>query len=612
MNIRSFPAVVGVLSVASFVTLAMPMLLLLLAITIVGIPVALALMAAPTLLMFVLLARLLHTALGSDRTALIFAAIGALVAMAIPPFVINQRIERDVATLVAGDHDHVARPFAARTLAVRLPLDRSGMSCDDFCRRALLNRQVERFLASIGAEGPIDPNARATSYRLERGASCPAVRFAPGHDRIRIEDGPGAFREKRSDELIQIEIAKGNCFIETQARLGDADVILSSQRLRNGKYDYQAGFDINADTIRADRLTVHARDADGWRETYRWTGVRFDKLFPILAPTQIPHGTTASPGFLRTSELRNIGKYQSEPDWSAFLVKTLGMDLALRPEAAQGDVRGLIAQALDQPGPIDATRQKLIDDFFEGFWRASAIAAEDRPLILRVFADPRVRAPRNVSSAVQYAKSADPAYFDALARSAFARLRNMPAAATAGEDGYQEAASSAGVIATLPESAILPFRAELEWLARQEGLRVAAFGALKRLSVFGADAAPTLLYLIDDGDRVGRELMRKDRRGDGHFYRDNRAQHPYLAGLGGLCAMGPAGAAMIQPLLDRLESGVMVKHGSWWRLTVATLTSLGATTDQIWLHLQTNDRNHTRENLDREVARNRKRLDCSY
>lgn len=615
MKVRSFPVAVGILAIASFVTLAVPSVLLLLTISIIGIPLALLLMAAPTALLFAVLARVLYTALGSNRSALVAACFGALAAMALPPSVVNQRINRDAAALIAADHDDVARPFVARTLAVSQPRDRSKPSCDDFCRRALLNRQVERFLVTTAASGPIDPETRATSYRLERRASCPAVQFSGDGNRIQIDAERAAHKEKRSDELMQIEIAKGNCLVEEAARLGDADTILASARVRDGKYAHQAGFDINADTIRADRLTAHVREGDGWRETYRWTGVLFAELFPILAPTQIPHGVTATPGFGRSSHLLNIStKYYGGPDWSAFVVKTLGMDLALRAESAQIDTRALIEQALDRPDPLGPAPAKLIEDFFEGLSRAASVTAEDMPLILRAFADPRVKAPRSGWAAVRHARTAGPDYFRALAASGFMRLRRLAkdsGAASRGDD-YQEAVALSGLVAALPDDALRPFRADLEWLAHEENLRVATTSTLRRLSIFGADAAPTLLYLIDDGDRVGRELMRKDRGRDGHFYRDNRAQHPYLAGLGGLCAMGPAGAAMIQPLLDRLDSGVMVKHGSYWRLTVATLTSLGATSEQIWPRLQTDNANQTRERMDKEIARNRKRLDCSY
>ena len=59
-------------------------------------------------------------------------------------------------------------------------------------------------------------------------------------------------------------------------------------------------------------------------------------------------------------------------------------------------------------------------------------------------------------------------------------------------------------------------------------LRVWIDTALRRLSEFGATGAPTLLWLIDDAQRL-RDKQRDD------------WQCPYIAGLVGLCYMGIEG-----------------------------------------------------------------------
>jgi len=69
---------------------------------------------------------------------------------------------------------------------------------------------------------------------------------------------------------------------------------------------------------------------------------------------------------------------------------------------------------------------------------------------------------------------------------------------------------------------------------------------------------------------------------------------------------------MIPPLYARLDSGIMVKHASYWDLTIQTLVGMGADPEDMWTHLQTNDRNHTRGRFDRVVDRARKKRDCTY
>ncbi|MEZ5800326.1 MAG: hypothetical protein R3D29_07500 [Nitratireductor sp.] len=57
--------------------------------------------------------------------------------------------------------------------------------------------------------------------------------------------------------------------------------------------------------------------------------------------------------------------------------------------------------------------------------------------------------------------------------------------------------------------------------------------ALKRLADFGEQGADQLFWLIEDADRM---LARNSRR-----KRDQLWQHPFLAGLGGLCQMALRG-----------------------------------------------------------------------
>ena len=158
----------------------------------------------------------------------------------------------------------------------------------------------------------------------------------------------------------------------------------------------------------------------------------------------------------------------------------------------------------------------------------------------------------------------------------------------------------AGAIAALPDGAILPYRSQLERLAHDSEARVRAYSALRRLSVFGAEAVSTLIFLIDDS-----WIQKTKREG-------NDWQHPYLAGIQGLCLLASPGKAAIPMLYSRLEDGTVVKFASYWDLAINTLVSLGAEADEMWLYLQTDDRNHTRERFDSEVRRAQRKIDCSY
>jgi hypothetical protein len=384
--------------------------------------------------------------------------------------------------------------------------------------------------------------------------------------------------------------------------LGIADVAISRGAVHRGTSVISAGLDLAADTVNATRLSVHERDANGFRETYRQTGVVAHLLTPLLAPTAEGGSELRAYAVLaRTTTRKNLEPYRSEPDWSGFLTKKLGLDLALRDGSSEEVTRQVLTKGVASIGPISDSAAKLAADFIDGLSRKRKVSTEEFPLVRALLTDTRFSVPRGAWAAVRYASDAGDDYFEAIAASMFLRLASIadtdngkPYPAWRDEAGY-----IAGVVRELPAATVLKHRADLDWLARQERLRVWAYPALVRLDEFGADAAPTLLWLMDEAVRL------KDTAGSDW-------NNIYVAGLTGLCHMGAAGRAMIEPMYERLNAGVMVKYGSYWDLTIQTLVGMGAGRDEMWGHLQTDDRNHTQQRFAREVTRAQKKRECSY
>lgn len=606
-----------VLGLTTAVTLLMPSLALVAAITIIGIPIALFMAAAPGLFLFALMVLAIRRPMIGHWYATYAAGCAALFILGVIPQIFNDRLDRQVAELVAGDHAEFQGPLRTKVLAVRSDQQfggdgRNGPACDDFCQRALLNGQVDRLLyvTTKDIAGPVDPRSEARSFRMERRDECPAVDVKPGFGSIKIDGEAKSFKEKNATELMRLAMAGGNCLIVEKAPLGSADAILSHGRIRTGQTNFTAGYKLGADTVRADRLSIHQRDNGAYRETYRWTGVVVEKLAPVLIPTIITgSGFDARTGFLRLTEKTNVAaKYYERPDWSAFVTTTLGMDLALRRETVVEDTRKQITLALDSKAQLNAAQQQLIVDFFVGFQRAGLVLPGDDDLILRLLADHRVALPDHAWAAAKYAKDRGADYYASVAAETFRRLAELdtPEARKDMRTVEPLLRNLATLIENLPADSIRPHQVALERLARDEQFRVPAYTALRQLAIFGADATPTLLYLIDDARRVADA---KKKRGSSF---DNDWQHPYLAAMGGFCRMGAEGAAMIQPLLERIDSGSVKTQGSYWRQTIATLVALGASTDDIWPHMQSDDKNRMREKLEAEASRTLKRRDCSY
>jgi hypothetical protein len=593
---------------AAAITLLAPSIVIVIAITFIGIPIAIALMLAPLVFMVSLGGWFGGRSLALGRTGYVLGAGATLLVLAIPPALINPGLETRAAAFAAHDLDALAKPLRAEVIAILhdqpLVHRRDQSACDGLCMRLLLNGTAKRVLvAQQSIDIPPVGTNDATSFRFEARDACPAVSLGTGNDEIKDTGGPRSYQQKFAHELMQLEIAKGNCLIEETVALSTADVVISRGTLHRGRSRLDAGLDPFADTLFAYRLSVHVRGDGGFREAYRRTSVVTHPLAPVLAPT-VEGGAElrAYAVFARLESRRNLdSEYGSEPDWSDFLTKKLGLQLALKDASATQDTRRLLAEVVSREGPLDKASVQLGHDFLAGVSRSRKMTVEDHILARQLLTDTRFSVPSSAWAAIRYANQPGDTFYDLIAMSMFRRLSDMTSAEGRTPDPAKkdEARSIAAVLRELPASTILNHRRDLEWLARQEQLRVWSYQALVRLHEFGADAAPTLLWLIDEAVRLK----------GAHGSDWNNA---YLAGLIGLCHMGAAGREMIRPIFERLDSGAMVKHASYWDLTIETLVGMGADPDEMWNHLQTADRNHTRSRFDRLAGRAVKKRDCSY
>lgn len=325
-----FLLAVAVLGLAAFVYFGvLPVLVIVCFISVIGIPLGFALMALPFALLAAATVWLARRAFGGRRGT-VLGLVGVAAAALVPPVLANARLEARVADLVAGDGGERPSGLDARTVAIRLPdrvsWERRAVQCADFCVRALLSDRVGRILVETKADVAASPapDASVLSYRLERRPACPDLVMPAG--------------TTPWGRALAAEIAAGRCLIEERVPLATADVVVSSGRVARGTNAYGAGHRAFADTVSAARLTVHVRDGDAFREVHRRTGVRWEPLLPVLAPSVVPgYGLEARAGFLRREVRRNLGPYENlEPDWKGFLADALG----LPPEPRLGAARG--------------------------------------------------------------------------------------------------------------------------------------------------------------------------------------------------------------------------------------------------------------------------------
>ena len=523
----AFTVLVVVLALSAAITLLMPDIVLIAMFTIIGIPVAIYLMFAPTLFLVAAGAWIGGRLLGGGFGAYLAGAVAALVLMAISAQIANARLQATIDALTAEDRGLAAVPDP-RTIAIRVArLGGQAVSdppCDGFCQRLLLNGVAERVLVvHEDINRPPASDTPAAAYHMERRPACPPVELQEGGDPIDLVSERRNVTTRSADEMMTIEIARGNCLIVGKASLGEADLVISSGAIKRGESEISAGLDLFADTVFAARIAMHERQGAALVETFRQTTTTVYRISHLYMPT-----VTGGPRRRMHPVLMRTRQRVAGLDLTGFLTDLLGFDLALRRDTAGTETRQILIAALDDDAADAPSR--LAGDFFQEIRYGRPIAEADLDLASRLLADPRFAVPRFAWAVVKYAPDAPDSHFDAVAAAMFARLRRF--AATGGADHppwSEQAGYAAAVIRDLPRDTVLRHRADLEWLARQDRVRVPAYGALVRLSEFGADGAATLLWLIDDAWRF-----------DGQ---GNDWQHPYLAGVIGLCEAGaPRGA----------------------------------------------------------------------
>jgi hypothetical protein len=606
----TWTTVLIVLGVGAAITVLMPSIATIAAITIIGLPIAIYLMLAPLLFLLALGTFVIGRKLGGSMFAYVAGIAASVFILALPPFFANRALENEAQLLIAGDLDDATKPSSGIVVGLRYAdaqhFPKDALSCDGLCQRLLLNGVASQVLVISQDIGRVpDRDQILDAFRMDKRNSCPAVKLARGYDPIEIAHELRDWQKKKIDELMQIAIANGNCLISEKVALGQADYVVSFGRFRRGKSQMEAGFSLLADTIRAVRISLHERKGATYAETYRWTGVIMEKLFPLYAPTALMGAELRTEsGLGRYTAHRNIDKkFYDRPDITAFLTKRLGLDLALRADTAKEDTQVLLKEALLDKTATTVPSQ-VAADFFQGLMRAEKLTADDQALARAVLEDQRFPVPAEAWAAIHYAKSASPDYFTSIAAAMVDRLRAIDRK-DAGEEyapWRAEASAIGDVFRELPRDAILEHKDDLEWLARRERLRVEAYQALIRLSEFGAEGGATLLWLIDDSERFRAKA-------------GNPWQHPHLAGLIGFCKMGLAGKDYVQPLFDRLDKGTIANWASYHRLVVNVLVGMGADAEDIWRHAKPKDdksEKDMRADFDHLVERAHKSRDCSY
>ena len=412
-------------------------------------------------------------------------------------------------------------------------------------------------------------------------------------------------------ELIKLKISEGECLVSKKAKLSDADIVITRGRaISGGSHASRPGFRLFTDTIIADRITVHQKMAmDGaFNEIYRWTGVTFKPFAWILVPApQSGYGFDVNMGWWRTVQRINIAKrYDDKSDWPLFLTGTLGLDLQLDGGFAEKRIVENMETVLAENRAPSPEEWNSFSDYLDrrGLIPNADAAGSDFAIAYQMLENRKFPTPPRLYQVVNHAvRNATPQQIAHLTEMMISRMEDgTTSAQNLKVSRKNELANLAAGLRRLPDEYLLPHFERHVKLASDQAVQTAAWRFVSQLHIHGERAVPTLLEQIDAGLEGG------DR-----FYRSNAYQHPYLAGMIGLCLAGPHAKSASPKLLRLMQAGQLPAHASHGDLMINTLVQTGIDPELIWPVYSAANKNRTRENFDREVKRAKSdRPDCSY
>jgi len=585
------------------------------AIVIIGLPITLLIAGFPTVYLVFLISRIIKSVsqfVGRKlRTA--YRIMIALIVLVLPPIYINSQYDEQHAAYLNNDIDQIEKPLQLDSLAVIFAKGyNSGPICEGSCQRALLNGVVKKMIMFRSKEphGNLDfSSMTGKAYWMEKRDTCPPpalIRHNPagGYSNNKKDI---KFDNRTSDDLIRFRSSQGICLISRDVKLNEADGVIIDGSFKRAKRKVDVGFNIFADTARVHRRSFYLKSNNIYKLAYQKTAVTSYPLAQILFPTIIPgYGFEVKSGFMRTTKYwGDTQRYGRKEKYSEFLQDRLGFDLVLDGSEFDIELLSKITRLAQTKIELDAVENSVIKDFFQDRGWRDEISEQEVDLALKILQNPFIEVPAHTQKIINGVTKSFPERGKEFSATLFDRLKSFRPKQNIKyiPNKYKELKAISNGIYALPEGTINEYSPYLIQLSKDPVARIFGYSALKRLKESGVEGFEALLFLIEDA----------------HQYRgfkkgiDNQWQHPYLAGMIGLCLAGIEANSVLPELLNLMHRERLATNGSYGGLLVNTLVRMGADPEQIWPIYSAKNANRTRKNFDHEVRRAKSdRPDCSF
>ncbi|WP_312361271.1 hypothetical protein [Agrobacterium sp.] len=575
MVYKAFFPVLLALTLLTIAVITFPELAMIAAISIVGIPIALAMWAAPSLLLICVLFLIIYRFVPLHGLHRVFLSIAlVLTTLSLVPLLLNLPIHMQAREWIAGDLNNIVLPLNARVIGIR----QTENECDEFCIRALLTGTADKIIVTRTdmENEEADPQRRAIAFRFERRPACPEIKEKFNSNWFAIPNEDQQRPLVRPNDVVNLKASQGLCFIWEEATLTEADLVISRQEVKRRGYSMDGTLLKYDDVLSAYRMSAHVREAPSttFREIYRHTEVYYRSFGYFMLPVPTGSGWVQELGWWQTSRKLNASDRRKSPEdaWGEFLTETLGLNLKLEIGRIEEEIVGNIESAIKARRTPTTGEWKAYADYHDSLLMVSELSKQVFDLQLKILADPSFPPPPRLNSLAQNARENERAALLVLASGMFKRaLAGTTWADSFGVSKEQSLSNLSSGIAVLPDKTLEPYFAELVRLSRIPEARTTMTGALTKLHVFGDAAVPAMLDLMEAG-LIGREVLT----------RDGKFQQPYLAGLQGLCLAGESASSALPRLREWVSMRRLPMNSEYGDMLVVTMAKMGAQPQELW------------------------------
>lgn len=237
----------------------------------------------------------------ASKKNLLFAIFGCLILLTSVPYFSNISTFKEVSLLTNDDHDHLKKPPNFEAIAfnkiIRVPAYKGPSKmqavtdCDWICLYILYSGSANKVLM-LHNDNPyisLKQSSVATAYNLKKQSKCPKIKLPLSTNEYQARLPAINSRTGKNVNFKEVANEKnknGICLIAEKTTLAEADIVFSNIVLKRGTNILKTGFSITANTITADRISIHVPQLsdNNFAEVYRQTGVYYRPLSPVLLP----------------------------------------------------------------------------------------------------------------------------------------------------------------------------------------------------------------------------------------------------------------------------------------------------------------------------------------